>query len=74
MLEALVALAALAGNTVVAAATTDAWEAARGRFAQLLGRGDIRTGPGWPERRLDQTRQQLQGVNSQELDRRQSRT
>jgi len=27
MLEALIALAALAGNTVVAAATTDAWEA-----------------------------------------------
>ncbi len=38
--EALVALAALAGNTVVAAATTDAWEAARHKFARLIGRGD----------------------------------
>ena len=33
MLEALLAMAALAGNTVVAAATTDAWEAARRGFA-----------------------------------------
>jgi hypothetical protein len=36
----LLALAALAGNTVVTAATTDAWEAARHKFARLLGRGD----------------------------------
>jgi hypothetical protein len=39
--EALVALASLAGNTVVAAATTDAWEAARHKIAGLLGRGDL---------------------------------
>jgi hypothetical protein len=38
MLEALNALAALAGNTVVAAATTDVWEAARRKFTRLLGR------------------------------------
>ena len=38
--EALVALAALAGNTVVTAAVTDTWEAARKGFARLLGRGD----------------------------------
>ena len=38
--EALVALAALAGNTVVTAAVTDAWESARKGFARLLGRGD----------------------------------
>ena len=38
--ESSMALAALAGNTVVAAATTDAWEAARRGFARLLGRGD----------------------------------
>ena len=38
--EALVALAALAGNTVVTAAVTDAWEGARKGFARLLGRGD----------------------------------
>jgi hypothetical protein len=38
--EALVALAALAGNTVVTAAVTDAWESALKGFARLLGRGD----------------------------------
>ena len=38
--EALVALAALAGNTVVTAAVTDAWESARKGFVRLLGRGD----------------------------------
>jgi hypothetical protein len=38
--EAVVALAALAGNTVVTAAVTDAWESARQGFARLLGRGD----------------------------------
>jgi hypothetical protein len=71
MLEALIALAALAGNTVVAAAATDAWEAARHKFARLLGRGD-------PDRtrlaegRLDQTRRQLQGVTGQELERAQA--
>jgi hypothetical protein len=56
--EALVALAALAGNTVVAAAVTDAWESARKGFARLLGRGD----PGktqLAEERLAETREQL---------------
>ena len=38
--EAVVALAALAGNTVVTAAVTDAWESARKGFARLLGHGD----------------------------------
>jgi hypothetical protein len=37
---ALIALAALAGNTVVTAAVTDAWDAARKGFARLLGRSD----------------------------------
>jgi hypothetical protein len=37
---ALIALAALAGNTVVTAAVTDAWESARKGVARLLGRGD----------------------------------
>jgi hypothetical protein len=58
MLEALIGLAVLAGNTVVAAATTDAWEAARRKFARLLGRGD----PGkeqLAERRLEETHQQV---------------
>jgi hypothetical protein len=56
--ETLMALAALAGNTVVAAATTDAWDAARRGFARLLGRGDPdRTQ--LAERRLAETREQL---------------
>src|SRR5215472_1993925 len=56
--EALVALAALAGNTVVTAAVTDAWESARKGFARLLGRGD----PGMTrlaEERLAETHDQL---------------
>jgi hypothetical protein len=40
LVEALVALAVLAGNTVVTSAVTDAWEAARQGFSRLLGRGD----------------------------------
>lgn len=65
--EASLALAALAGNTVVAAATTDAWEAARRRFAQLLGRGDQGRTKLF-ERRLDETRLQLEGVTGRELE------
>ena len=38
--DALIALAQFAGQTVAGAAITDVWEAARGRFARLLGRGD----------------------------------
>ena len=38
--DSLMALASLAGNTVVAAAATDAWENARHGLARLLGRGD----------------------------------
>jgi len=71
MLEALIAMAALAGNTVVAAATTDAWEAARRGFARLLGRGDPdRTK--MAEQRLDQTRQQLEGADGEELEKAQA--
>jgi Tetratricopeptide repeat len=53
-----IALAQVAGQTVVAAAVTDTWEAAETGFARLLGRGD-------PDRtrqaaqRLSQTREQL---------------
>lgn len=56
--EVLVALAQFAGQTVVAAAITDAWESARDRFARLFGRGDVRRTEaveGW----LAQTREQL---------------
>jgi hypothetical protein len=56
--EELAALAVLAGNTVVTAATTDVWEAAKRGFARLLGRGDPdRTKAA--ERRLAETREQL---------------
>jgi len=68
MLEALIALAALAGNTVVAAATTDVWEAARRRFARLLGRGDPdRTNAA--ERRLAETHDQLANAAGADLER-----
>jgi hypothetical protein len=68
MLEGtLMALAALAGNTVVVAATTDAWEAARRGFARLLGRGDPdRTK--MAERRLAETHEQLTGATGQDLE------
>jgi hypothetical protein len=62
------ALAALAGNTVVTAAVTDAWEAARKGFARLLGRGD----PGktqLAEQRLAETRDQLTGATGADLER-----
>jgi hypothetical protein len=52
------ALAQFAGQTVVAAAITDAWEAARGQFARLLGRGDARKTE-VAERWLAQTHEQL---------------
>ena len=48
LVVALMALAALAGNTVVTAAVTDAWEAARTGFARLLGCGDPAQDEGWP--------------------------
>ena len=65
--ETLMALAMLAGNTVVAAATTDAWEAARHGFARLLGRGDPeRTMVA--ERRLAETHEQLAGAVGGDLE------
>jgi len=63
--DSLVALASLAGNTVVAAATTDAWEAARRKFARLLGRGDPKQEQ-LAEQRLEETRQQLTGADSEQ--------
>jgi len=61
--DALVALAQFAGQTVAAAAVTDAWEAVRGRLARLLGRGDARKAE-VAERWLTQTRQQLTAAAS----------
>jgi Tetratricopeptide repeat len=58
--EGLTALAAAAGNTVVTAATSDAWEAARRGFARLLGRGDAEREQ-LAEQRLEETREQLAG-------------
>ena len=65
--DSLIALASLAGNTVVAAAATDAWENARHGLARLLGRGDpdrIKVA----ERRLDETRGQLIAVDGKDLE------
>ena len=66
--EALMALASLAGNTVVAAATTDVWEAARRKFARLLGRGDPQQ-EHLAEQRLEETRQQLTRAEGADLER-----
>jgi len=56
--DVVMALAQFAGQTVAGAAITDVWEAARGRFARLLGRGDTRKTE-VAEQWLEQTRQQL---------------
>ena len=61
------ALAQLAGQTVAAAAVTDVWEAVRGRFARLLGRGDARKTE-VAERWLAQTREQLTAAAGAELE------
>jgi len=68
----LLALAALAGDTLVAAATTDVWEAAKRRFARLLGRGDQEREES-AKRRLDDTRRQLQDVPEAEREQAQTR-
>src|SRR5215469_17010685 len=65
--EALVALAALAGNTVVTAAVTDAWESARTGLARLLGRGD----PGKAKlaaERLAETRDRLTQATGEDVE------
>ena len=59
------ALAAQAGNTVVAAAVTDAWGVVRDRLSRLFGRGHPDAAV---ERRLDVTRGQLAAASVQELD------
>jgi hypothetical protein len=64
---ALIALAALAGNTVVTAAVTDAWESARKGFARLLGRGDLAKTK-LAEERLAETRDQLTPATGTDLE------
>ena len=65
---ALIALAALAGNTVVTAAVTDAWEAARKGFTRLLGRGDPDKTK-LADQRLTETHDQLTQATGAELER-----
>ena len=65
LVEGLLALASLAGQTVVAAASTDAWEAAKRGVARLLGRGDPKQEQ-LAEQRLEETREQLAGADSEE--------
>jgi len=59
------ALAALAGNTLVAAAVTDAWEDVRQKIARLFGCGRTAAGS---ERKLDATRRQLEAAVPGELE------
>ena len=66
--EVLIALAQWAGQTVAAAAITDAWESARGKFAQWLGRGDARKTT-VAERWLEETHEELAAVKGGDLER-----
>ena len=65
--DVLMALAQFAGQTVARAAITDAWEAVRGRFARLIGRGNSRKTE-VAERWLAQTRDQLTAAADSELE------
>lgn len=66
--EGLLALATLAGNTVVTAAVTDAWEAARDKFARLLGNGNPDKTK-LAEQRLEETHDQLTAAAGIDLER-----
>jgi hypothetical protein len=66
--DVLMALAQFAGQTVATAAVTDVWEAFRGRFARLLGRGDARRTQ-VAEQWLAQTRQRLTVAPGSKLER-----
>ena len=68
LVAALGALAALAGNTVVTAAVTDAWESARQGFERLLGRGDLARTK-LAEERLAETHDQLTRAVGADLER-----
>jgi hypothetical protein len=65
--ESLLALASVAGRTVVQSAASDAWETTRRGFARLLGRGypDQERGT---EGRLDETRRELTGSGDSDLE------
>ena len=59
------ALAPLAGRTIVAAASTDVWAACKRGFVRLLGHGDPKKEQ-LAEQRLEETRQQLAGADSEQ--------
>jgi CTP:molybdopterin cytidylyltransferase MocA len=59
------ALAALAGNTIVAAAVTDAFDGVRATVARIFGRGALDSRV---QRRLDETRQQLAAATPGDLE------
>ena len=65
--ENLLVLAALAGRTVIDAATTDGWETAERAYAQLLGRGDAKQTK-QAEQWLEETREQLTGAEGKDLE------
>ena len=64
---ALITLAALAAQTVVKAAATDGWEAAKRGFARLLGRGNPQQEQ-LAEQRLERTREQLTDAAGTDLE------
>ena len=65
--DVLLALAQFAGQTVAQAAITDMWETARGRFAKLLGRGNVRKAE-IAEQWLTTTHDQLSHATGSELE------
>jgi hypothetical protein len=67
LLMVLVALALLAAQTVVAAASSDAWGAAKRGVAHLLGRGDAER-ERLAVQRLDQARDQLAGAPGEQAE------
>jgi hypothetical protein len=66
--ETLISLAQLGGLTVVAAAVTDSWEAARRGFARVLGHGNT-SKQQLAERLLEETRELLAAAQGADLDR-----
>ena len=64
------ALAALAGNTIVAAVVTDAFDGIRAKVVRIFGRDkpDLRI-----QRRLEETRQQLAAAGPEDLESAQAR-
>jgi hypothetical protein len=61
------ALPLLAAQTMIAAASTDAWTVAKKSVARLFGRGDVDR-ENAVERRLDQTQRELESATGQARD------